>query len=120
MSVPGQNYYLWWDLAEERFVVLNWDMNLALRTPTPEGGIPPNSLRGNPLKDRFVVAGSFAELRAEARASVFEAVYGSGAALRALERLASVVRASGLVDNATVEQEAAQVRTTLESVAAVG
>ncbi len=30
MAGPGQNYYLWYDLDEQRFRVLAWDLNLAL------------------------------------------------------------------------------------------
>ncbi|MFY7070535.1 CotH kinase family protein [Nocardiopsis changdeensis] len=29
MDGPGNNYYLWYDLSEERFTVLSWDLNLA-------------------------------------------------------------------------------------------
>jgi spore coat protein CotH len=29
MAGPGQNYYLWYDLEEERFTPVTWDLNLA-------------------------------------------------------------------------------------------
>ena len=29
MDGPGNNYYLWYDLSEERFTVLSWDLNLS-------------------------------------------------------------------------------------------
>ncbi|TNM34250.1 CotH kinase family protein [Streptomyces sedi] len=29
MNGPGNNYYLWYDIEEERFTVLSWDLNLA-------------------------------------------------------------------------------------------
>jgi spore coat protein CotH len=31
MAGPGKNYYLWYDLDAERFKVIGWDHNLALR-----------------------------------------------------------------------------------------
>ncbi|MFL1430711.1 MULTISPECIES: CotH kinase family protein, partial [unclassified Nocardiopsis] len=29
MDGPGNNYYLWYDISEDRFTVLSWDLNLA-------------------------------------------------------------------------------------------
>lgn len=45
MAGPGRNFLLWWDIEEEIFTVINWDMNLVLvgvgdvfkfPPPTPE------------------------------------------------------------------------------------
>ncbi|NBE97915.1 spore coat protein CotH [Nonomuraea sp. KC401] len=37
MAGPGNNYYLWYDLGTERFRVISWDMNLALRGDATTG-----------------------------------------------------------------------------------
>lgn len=40
MDGPGNNYYLWYDLDEERFTVLSWDLNMSFSTM---GGMVPGS-----------------------------------------------------------------------------
>jgi spore coat protein CotH len=75
---------------------------------------------GHPLKDRFLAAPEFRDLYQREYAAVYEAIYGSGQATSELDRLASVVEASGLVDVATVESEIATLRSKLEALAAAG
>lgn len=37
MAGPGQNYYLWYELKDERLRVLTWDLNFALSGDTGQG-----------------------------------------------------------------------------------
>jgi spore coat protein CotH len=37
MAGPGQNYYLWYDLEDERFRVVTWDLNFSLSGDTAQG-----------------------------------------------------------------------------------
>lgn len=37
MTGPGQNYYLWYDLATKKFTVVSWDLNLSMMAGTDSG-----------------------------------------------------------------------------------
>jgi len=53
---PGNNAYLWYNLASEQFTVVPWDMNLAfgaLGGPGGGGGQPPGGFDPNDLPDGF-------------------------------------------------------------------
>lgn len=145
MVGPGQNYYLWYDLATGRFTVLVWDMNLAFGQggfgrggtvappgaaplgpgAVPGGGQPPGAggqphgvgggadvggRGGNKLKERFLAAPAFRDVYGRAYAEMHRALYGGGAALAEVDRLAAVVKAAKLLDSATVEAEASALR----------
>ncbi|MFD7367365.1 CotH kinase family protein [Nocardiopsis alba] len=43
MDGPGNNYYLWYDLVEERFTVLSWDLNMSF---TDMSAMMPGGLEG--------------------------------------------------------------------------
>lgn len=46
MTGPGQNYYLWYDLADTKFTVVSWDLNLAMLSGTSAGPHDPVSMGG--------------------------------------------------------------------------
>jgi spore coat protein CotH len=75
---------------------------------------------GHPLKDRFLAAPEFRDLYAREYAAVYETIYDSGQATSELDRLASVVEASGLIEAATFTHEVATLRSKLETQAATG
>jgi spore coat protein CotH len=148
MAGPGSNYYLWYDLNANKFTVLSWDMNLAFgglgrggegAVNVPPGGTvnvpPPGAViigpgggpgapgalgKGgdNALKARFLAAPAFAALRAQARADVKQAIYGSGTALSELTRLTTLVASSGLISTATIDGEATAIRARIQELTA--
>ena len=112
MAGPGQNYYLWYDLASEKISVLSWDLNLAMlmgdsglgphdklelkppsgfKPPTgmgPPGGMPPG---GNALKERFLASPAFTEIYDSAYWELYDAIYADGQALELLDTIAARV-----------------------------
>lgn len=52
MSGPGKNFLFWYDLVDENFTVISWDMNLALGSGDFMGGFGYGY--GNALKERFI------------------------------------------------------------------
>jgi spore coat protein CotH len=80
-----------------------------------DGGRGGGMRMGHPLKERFLAAPAFQELYAREYAAIYEALYGNGQAVGELDRLASVVAASSLVEESTIETEAAALRTKLET-----
>ncbi|MBD0022843.1 spore coat protein CotH [Gordonia pseudamarae] len=44
MSGPGQNYYLWYDLATKKFTVISWDLNLAMNGDVNAGPFDKTSI----------------------------------------------------------------------------
>lgn len=82
------------------------------------GGAPGGGRGGNKLKERFLASTTFKETYTKAYAEVHQAIYGSGAALAEVDRLAAVIAASNLLDAATLQSEAAALRTSINSLAA--
>ncbi|PEG51909.1 spore coat protein CotH [Mycolicibacterium diernhoferi] len=129
MSGPGQNYYLWYDLAAEKISVLSWDLNLAMmmgdsglgphdklelkppsgfKPPTgmgPPEGMPPG---GNALKDRFLASPAFTEIYDEAYWELYDAIYADGQALELLDTISATVP---LTDGLSAEEVGKQKET---------
>lgn len=82
------------------------------------GGGP--SFGGNPLKDRFLAAPEFQDLYAREYAAVYAALFGDGLAAAELDRLASVIATSDILDAALIENEVAALHARLETLAARG
>lgn len=112
MAGPGQNYYLWYDLADRKFRVLSWDLNMAmmmgdpglgphdkleLKPPPgfepPTGMGPPDGMSpgGNILKERFLAAPAFKEVYDTAYWELYDAIYAGGQALALLDDIAETV-----------------------------
>lgn len=112
MAGPGQNYYLWYDLADRKFRVLSWDLNMAmmmgdpglgphdkleLKPPPgfepPTGMGPPDGMSpgGNILKERFLAAPAFKEVYDTAYWELYDAIYADGQALALLDDIAETV-----------------------------
>jgi spore coat protein CotH len=68
---------------------------------------------GNKLKERFLASAAFKETYNRAYAEMHQALYGSGAALAELDRIAAVIAASNLLDTATIEGEVVALRTVI-------
>tara|TARA_R110002110_G_scaffold89303_2_gene232666 strand:+ start:16419 stop:17750 length:1332 start_codon:yes stop_codon:yes gene_type:complete len=89
MSGPGHNFLLWYDLLDENFTVISWDMNLALGNGNFLGGFGYGF--GNPLKERFVRSEVFQERIQAAREELLEIWTFRNHAVRSLDRLAMSV-----------------------------
>lgn len=83
-------------------------------------GGPGGLSMGHPIKDRFLAAPRFRELYAREYAAVYDALFADGHAAAELARLAGVIAGSGLVEEATVESEANDIRSKLGAQAARG
>jgi len=117
MAGPGRNFLFWYDLDDEKFTVVNWDMNLAMigvgsvfdgRFPggesvadsaSPPKDAPPSRpgpngrplIFGNALKDRFMASEVFAEEIVNTRSELLQFWFESGRALKLLNTLSAYV-----------------------------
>ena len=136
MAGPGRNFLLWYAAADDRLRVLTWDMNLAIvgmpgggpggrggppggRPPGPPPGAPGDPTKrgmqhGNPLKQRFVAAPAFADLRAEARSELANLWFHSGRAAALARELAAHIPRTRTGDDARIERERSSLLTSLE------
>jgi spore coat protein CotH len=73
---------------------------------------------GNKLKERFLASAAFKETYNQAYAAMYQAIYGSGAALAELDRLAAVLGTSDLVPATTIQSEVASLTTAITTQAA--
>jgi spore coat protein CotH len=116
MAGPGQNYYLWYDLEDERFTPVTWDLNLALGSFPGRG---PGGFSGNPggfgprggnlLKERFLAVPRYERLARETEADLRAKLLGK-VALGELSRLRAIAATSDAVDEATLATEFEQLR----------
>jgi len=98
MSGPGHNFLLWYDLVDEKFTVISWDMNLALGAGNFIGGFGYGN--GNALKERFIRS----EFRANisiARDALLNLWTDKNHAVSTMDRLAEAIPLS---DTLTEEQ----------------
>ena len=118
MSGPGQNYYLFYDLTEKKFTVVNWDLNLAFSGSATQGPFETRGgfggRGGHRLKDRFLAAPRFRELYLAQYRTLHASLLANGRALEELARLERIVAASGLVARDVVAQEANALRSVLQ------
>ncbi len=126
----GNNSYLHYDYETETITVVNWDLNLAFDTANvggggqrggerPEGGEREAGVgRGGPggdgdnvLANRFKADDNFAQMYADATAAMTESLFESGLAENVVATWVDVLssQASGAVDTATIEAEAAAI-----------
>ncbi|MCV7223626.1 CotH kinase family protein [Mycolicibacterium elephantis] len=112
MAGPGQNYYLWYDLADRRFRVLSWDLNMAmmmadpglgphdkLELKPPPGFEPPTGMgpAGRDAARRQHPQGTvpgraaFKEVYDTAYRELYDAIYADGQALALLDDIAETV-----------------------------
>ena len=73
------------------------------------GGGPGGMMRDNPLVDRFLADEEFNALYEQATTDLQTALYDSGTASEVLAQWSAIVTSSGLVDDATVEADAAAI-----------
>ncbi|MBN4075704.1 MAG: hypothetical protein COA71_07715 [SAR86 cluster bacterium] len=91
MSGPGHNFLLWYDLVDEKFTVISWDMNLALGAGNFMGGFGGFGYgSGNVLKERFMRS-IFRENISLAREELLSIWTDNNHAVRTLDRLTEVI-----------------------------
>ena len=132
----GNNSYLQYDYGTELFTVVNWDLNLAFDTANvggggggrggaagqngarPEGGgrAAPGEGGGagegdNVLANRFLANDAFAEMYSDATIELSGSLFESGLAAEVVSAWTDVldIQASGIVDTATIEADAAAI-----------
>lgn len=116
MGGPGQNYYLWYDLAAEKISVLSWDLNLAMngdastlpgedvKMGAPEGaeGMGPAGGQaprfGNQLKTRFLESDAWATTYRDVYWELYDQMYANGTANALLGDITAAVPISDGLD----------------------
>ncbi len=83
-----------------------------------QGAAPVGGRGGNRLKERFQASAAFKETYNQAYAEVYQALYGSGAALAEVQRLAAIIGTTDLIDAATIQSEVAALTTAINTQAA--
>lgn len=131
---PGNNAYLWWDEATGIMTVVPWDMNLAFGGfgmggggapggapggPGRPGGGPGGGFgRSNPLVERFEADADFEALYQASVERLRSELFTSGMAESFLDaRVGVLADASGLIDTATLTDEADRVRSSITTTA---
>jgi spore coat protein CotH len=137
---PGNNAYLWWDADSEQFAIVPWDMNLAFGQfggrmgAGPPGGFAPNQMpegaqppggegrnagggfgprfgRDNVLVQRFLANAEFHRLYQDQLANLRADLFANDTAETLLDaRVEALKSAPGVIDSATVESEASDLR----------
>ncbi|WP_198586811.1 CotH kinase family protein [Glycomyces xiaoerkulensis] len=116
---PGQNGFLRYTPSTGKMTVVAWDHNLAygIYPPPPDPVDPPPQTDpdqrftwGCPCVERALEIPQFRELYEQTFFRLKSELYDSGYAQTALDELAAPLYRSDLIDNATLDQEAAQVQ----------
>jgi spore coat protein CotH len=107
--------------------VLTWDLNLALNGDPaqgpydagrmgrgPGGGFGGGFRQGNQLKERFLAAAAFKPRYEKAYRDLYRKLYASGAALAAVDRASTALKAAG-ASASTVDGDATNLRTLIDA-----
>lgn len=112
MSGPGHNFLLWYDLADEKFTVISWDMNLALGGGDFRGGFGYRA--GNYLKERFIRSESFSDEIRTAREDLVNLWRDRNHAVRTLDRLLLSVPTSDMLNEQQILRDSGRTRRTIQ------
>jgi spore coat protein CotH len=112
MSGPGKNFLLWYDLTDEKFTVISWDMNLALGTGNFLGGFGYGY--GNFLKERFVRSELFQPEIQKAREALLQSWTDRNSAVRTLDKLSESVPLSDALTEEQALRDLSRVRRSLQ------
>jgi spore coat protein CotH len=114
MSGPGHNFLLWYDLADEKFTVISWDMNLALGAGNFIGGFGGFGYgSGNALKERFVRSNFRTDITF-AREELLSLWTDENHAVRSMDRLADVIPLSDTLSEEQFVRDIALTRRTVQ------
>jgi spore coat protein CotH len=114
MSGPGHNFLLWYDLVDEMFTVISWDMNLALGAGNFIGGFGGFGYGGgNALKERFMRSDFRTDI-SQAREELLSLWVDNNNALRTMDRLVDVIPLSDTLTEEQFLRDIAQTRRTVQ------
>ncbi len=114
MSGPGHNFLLWYDLVDEKFTVISWDMNLALGAGNFIGGFGGFGYGGgNVLKERFMRSNFRTEI-SQAREELLSFWVDNNYALRTMDQLADVIPLSDTLSEEEFLRDIALTRRTVQ------
>ena len=114
MSGPGHNFLLWYDLIDEKFTVISWDMNLALGAGDFIGGFGGFGYgSGNELKERFMRS-KFRTNITLAREELLNLWTDKNHAIRSMDRLADVIPLSDTLSEEQFLKDIALTRRTVQ------
>ncbi|MDG2091475.1 MAG: CotH kinase family protein [Gammaproteobacteria bacterium] len=120
MSGPGHNFLLWYDIEDEKFTVISWDLNLAL-SETGIGfglsfGFDENGegtmseerrleFGVNSLKDFFIASEVFAEEIAKARTELYELWFDNERSFEIVAGFAEIVPVTDILSAEEIEAD---------------
>jgi spore coat protein CotH len=118
MSGPGKNFLLWYDLVDEKFSVISWDMNMAL------GGNNFLADRGgrfgfrssNSLKEYFVRSQVFSDEIEKARTELLLLWTNENYSLFVLEELSRAVPVSDILSQQQIDADLEYMKSELEKI----
>ena len=114
MSGPGHNFLLWYDLGDEQFTVISWDMNLALGAGNFMGGFGGFGYgTGNALKERFMRS-KFRDNILQAREDLLALWTDNNHAVRTLDQLSESIPLSDTLTEEQRLRDLALVRRTVQ------
>lgn len=91
MGGKGQNYTLFYDLHDERFTVITWDMNEAFTDDANRGRDDQGEVATNLLKQRILALPGFADRYRREFAKEADALFAGGKAEDEIDRLGAVL-----------------------------
>jgi len=114
MSGPGHNFLFWYDLVDEKFTVISWDMNLALGAGNFMGGFGGFGYgTGNALKERFMRS-KFRDNISQAREELLGIWTDNNHAVRTLDQLSEVIPLSDTLNEDQRLRDISLVRRTVQ------
>ena len=125
MSGPGHNFLLWYDIEDEKFTVVSWDLNLALHQiginqgivfgfDANGGGTMSEDRRRmfgtNSLKDYFTSSEVFAGGIERARAELYELWFDNERTIEIVDRFAEIVPVTDILSAEEIEADLTQLK----------
>jgi len=125
MSGPGHNFLLWYDIEDEKFTVVSWDLNLALHQTginqgmsfgfdeNGEGTMSEDRRRmfgSNSLKDYFTTSEVFTGEIERARAELYELWFDNDRTIEIVDGFAEIVPVTDILSAEEIEADLMQLK----------
>ena len=130
MSGPGHNFLLWYDIEDEKFTVVSWDLNLALHQNGINQGIgfgfdengggtmseERRKMFGtNSLKDYFTTSEVFTGVIERARAELYELWFENDRTIEIVDGFTEVVPVNDILSAEQIETDLTMLKGFVES-----
>ncbi|MDG2089952.1 MAG: CotH kinase family protein [Gammaproteobacteria bacterium] len=114
MDGPGHNFLLWFDVEDDKFTVINWDLNQSL---SPEGaalgemlgfGVGGGAAQmwgKNPLKSRFINSGVFTDDLANAYSEINELWFGGELTNEIINEFSNIIPVTDTLNAEQIEND---------------